>query len=460
MSRTSSDGRAFTRAFWWITGVTTAVAAVFLLLGAMQGPKLSTAQIDSVRATEQAGQQLRLFANQPLSDISAEQVRVEPAVPVQVSVQGELIAVQFERALDYSTEYTVTVTGVASPSRGATSDFVHSFTTAPGSFLYVDRGDAVDEVLVADVGGTGRGEVLHTAAGIQFAAPVENALVVVRDDGAAGSVLEVVDRASDAVEQVRLPADGLRVDELATPRVGTTVALVLSSVEPGEGAPDRWLALVDLAGAGVAEWAVGLDGEPIAAREALFTPSGDALLVHDVDQALLRLPLADPTLILPVAQFTEVHSLSNDGRRLSATDPFGGVALELESTDEERINPSLFDDQLVFGADFHLLGSGEWVQRVAVTDASGLAVANLIVVDDGSGQSRLLARTVDDAGSFVDFRVSPNDQFVAIEVVPVVADAQPDGRAVNGRATSITIVIVNIATGELVRSVAGFAPSW
>ena len=43
------------------------------------------------------------------------------------------------------------MTGVASPSRGATSDFVHSFTTAPGSFLYVDRGDAVDEVLVAEV---------------------------------------------------------------------------------------------------------------------------------------------------------------------------------------------------------------------------------------------------------------------------------------------------------------------
>ncbi|RZT62488.1 hypothetical protein EV140_1017 [Microcella alkaliphila] len=460
MSRTSSDGRAFTRAFWWTTAVTAGVAAVFLLLGAMQGPKLSTAQVDSVRVTEQAGQQLRLFANQPLSEITAEQVSVDPAVPVQVSVQGELIAVQFERALDYSTDYTVTVSGVASPSRSATSDFVHTFTTAPGSFVYVDRGETVDEVLVADVAGTGRGEVLHTAPGIQFAAPLENALILARDDGSGGSILEVVDRASDAVEQVRLPADGLRIDALQVPRVGTTVALIVSATDGADGAANRWLALVDLAGVGVADWVTGLDGEPIAALDAFFTQAGDALLIHDIDQALFRLPLADPSLILPVAQFTEVHGVSSDGGRLSATDPFGGVAFDLDSSEEERINPSLFDDALVFGADFHLLASGEWVQRVAVTDSSGLAVANLIVVDDGAGESRLLARTVSDAGSFVDFRVSPNDQFVAIEVVPVVAEAQPDGRAVNGRATSITVVIVNIATGDLVRSVAGFAPTW
>ncbi|MFN3707121.1 hypothetical protein [Microcella sp.] len=460
MSPTSSDGRAFRRAFWWTTAVTAGVAAVFLLLGALQGPKLSTAQVDSVRVTEQAGQQLRLFANQPLSDVTVDQITVEPAVPVQVSVQGELIAVQFERALNYGTEYTVTVTGVASPSRSATSDFVHTFTTAPGSFLYVDRGDDVDEVLVADVAGTGRGEVLHAAPGIQFAAPLENALILARDDGDGGSVLEVVDRASDAVERVRLPADGLRVDALRVPRVGTTVAVILSSTVGGEDSADRWLALVDLAGAGVAEWVTGLDGEPIVTRDALFTQAGDALLVHDLDQALLRLPLADPTLILPVAQFSDVHSVSSDGRLLSATDPFGGVAVDLESGDEQRIHPSLFDDELVFGADFHLLASGEWVQRVAVTDPSGLAVANLIVLDDGRGDSRLLARTVQDAGSFVDFRVSPNDQYVAIEVVPVVAEAEPDGRAVNGRATSITVVIVDIASGELVRSVAGFAPSW
>ena len=157
MSRTSSDGRAFTRAFWWTTAVTAGVAAVFLLLGAMQGPKLSTAQVDSVRVTEQAGQQLRLFANQPLSEIAADQVSVEPAVPVQVTVRGELIALQFERALDYDTEYTVTVSDVASPSRSATSDFVHTFRTAPGSFVYIDRGESVDEVLIADVAGTGRG---------------------------------------------------------------------------------------------------------------------------------------------------------------------------------------------------------------------------------------------------------------------------------------------------------------
>lgn len=114
----------------------------------------------------------------------------------------------------------------------------------------------------------------------------------------------------------------------------------------------------------------------------------------------------------------------------------------------------------MFGADFFLTGDGEWVQRVALTDASGAAVANLVVADDGGGASRLIARTVDDAGSFGDIALSPNGQFVAIEVVPRLAEAVSDGRAVNPQSESVTVVIVDRLSGQLVRSVAGFGPRW
>ncbi|MDO8338709.1 MAG: hypothetical protein Q7T15_10715, partial [Microcella sp.] len=234
--REERDQRRFARSFAALVGVLVGLGLIFLALGVLQGPKLSSAQLDPARVTEQSGQQLRLFANQPVDPVDASAVTVEPAAATSVTVQGELIVVQFDERLRYGTEYTVRVEGVGAPSRPNTSTFEHRFTTASASVLYLDRDDSgVDEILRADVEGAGRGEVVHAAQGIQHMAPVERVIVVARDDGAGGSILESVDAPSGRIERLALP-EGVRVDRLIAPRAGTTVALVLSpAAAPAEG---------------------------------------------------------------------------------------------------------------------------------------------------------------------------------------------------------------------------------
>ncbi|MBU1251522.1 hypothetical protein [Chryseoglobus sp. 28M-23] len=475
--REQRELQRFQRTFWIVSGVLGAVAAVFLLLGALQGPKLTTAQVDPQRATEQSGQQLRMFANQPLRDVDASQVAVSPQTDVTVTVQDDLLVVQFDERLRYDTEYTVTVSDVAARSRDAVSTFSHAFETAGASVLYLDRGETQDEILRAEVSGTGRGEVVHAAPGIQAFAPVEGVLVVARDAGAGGtgssdaasdasapgtgaSVLESVLTESGDAETVRLP-EGARVDRIIAPQAGTLVGLVLTEVVE-EGTPQfsSALAYVDLAGDREVRLLEGLDGEPVRALDAAFLPGGSSLLVHALDQSLLRIDLLAPELVLPVDQLPTVWNLSTDGTRVSGSDSFGGLFLDLESGEETRLNPSLFEGEVVFGGETVLLSDERWVQKVAVPDASGGSFAIVVVVDDGSGESRQLARTIDDRGSIGALSVSPNDQYVAIEVTPSVEDAEPDGRRVNPRSTSITLQIIDIETGALVRSLEGFAPVW
>ena len=84
----------------------------------------------------------------------------------------------------------------------------------------------------------------------------------------------------------------------------------------------------------------------------------------------------------------------------------------------------------------------------------------MLVADDGTGAARVLLRTVDDRGSIGDFTISPNDQYVAVEVTPSVEDAVADDRPVNGRATSVTTVIIDIESGAVVRTLEGFSPIW
>jgi hypothetical protein len=427
------------------------IAAVFLVLGSLQGPKLSAAVVDAARVTEQAGQQLRMFANQPLADVTAAQVTVTPSAEVSVTVQSDLLIVQFEQPLRSSTDYTVEVRDVPATSRDATATFTHRFTTAPAEVLYLDRGDDRDEVLRAPVDGTGRGEVVYAAQGIQHFASVENVIVVARDAPGATSVLEVVsiDGGVQQVQQVQLP-QGARIDRLIAPPVGTLLGMVLS----GD------LAVVDLAAEGTVMIVMGLDGAPIATLNAQFLPDGATIIASASDTTILRIELVGTPLVLPIGQVPEMYALSTDGTRLTGADTFGGVVLDLASGVESRLDPSPVNGEFSFGGEAVLTRTDLRVQKVAVPNADTGSISTLLVADDGTGAASVLLRTIDDRGSIGSFTLSPNDQYVAVEVTPSVVDAQPDGRPVNGRPTSVTTIIVDIESGAVVRTLEGFSPIW
>ena len=454
--------RRFSRTFALTVAALAVLAAVFTVLGALQGPKLEQAQVDAERVTQQSGQQLRLFMNQPVDAVDASAVTVEPAAASTVSVQGDLIVVQFDERLRHGTEYTVRVEGVGAPSRASTSTVEHRFTTAGASVLYIDRAESGDdEVLRAAVDGTGRGEVVHRAPGIQHAVPVEGVLVVARDGENGTSVLESVDARSGRVESLRLP-DGVRVDRVLAPSAGTTIALVLSPVAgatAAESVAPRSLALLDLAGDRALRPLADLDGEALTAQGAWFLPDG-ALLVHTVDESLVRLDPSAPETVLPVGAYPTVHGVSSDGARVSAADSFGGVALDLATGEEERLNPSLVEGEVAFGGEAALTAGGLRVQKVAVADPETGAFATVLVADDGGGAARVIARTIENRGSLGPVLLSPNDQYVVVEVTPDVEAAVSDGRAVEERPTSITLAVIEVATGQLVRTLEGFGAVW
>jgi hypothetical protein len=387
-------------------------------------------------------------------------VSVTPAAEVSVLAEGELLIVQFEQRLRFGTEYLVEVGDVSAPSRDATATFTHRFTTAQGGVLYLDRGESVDEVLRAPLDGEGRGEVVLAAPGIQHIAPIENVVVVARDADDGASALESV-AADGGVQPLTLP-EGVRVDHLVVPPSGTVLGMVLTTVDPdsSEQPLDSALAVVDLAGQGIVSIVPGLDGEPITTLEAAFLPDATTLIVHTFDQSLLRVELTEPPLALPVGQIPEMYALSTDGSRITGSDAFGGVVVDLQTGDESRLDPSLVEGELAFGGEAILTSTELRVQKVAVADVVTGAVRVMLVADDGTGVARVLLRTVDDRGSIGDFTISPNDQYVAVEVTPSVEDAVADGRPVNGRATSVTTVIIDIESGSIVRTLEGFSPIW
>jgi hypothetical protein len=135
VSHTSTDeaasDRPFRRTLAITVGALIVLVAVFAGLDYFQGPKLSSGRVDAERVVAQAGQRLRLFANQNITAVTKNHVTVSPATPFTVNSAGAVIAVQFSDRLRYGTKYSVRVADVATAFQPQVSTFDYSFTTAP-----------------------------------------------------------------------------------------------------------------------------------------------------------------------------------------------------------------------------------------------------------------------------------------------------------------------------------------
>ena len=60
----------------------------------------------------------------------------------------------------------------------------------------------------------------------------------------------------------------------------------------------------------------------------------------------------------------------------------------------------------------------------------------------------------------VRFELSPNDQHLAVHIVPNREADASNGYPVNAQTTDATTLFVNVATGEVRRSVLGFDATW
>jgi hypothetical protein len=456
--QSAHDQGTFPRRFAVTVAILVVLVAVFGGLGLAQGPKLASAQIDRDLVTARSDQQLRLFANQQVATVEANQVTVTPDAPITVTTTGDVIAVQFKNPLLYSTHYTVTVADVTSAYVDRPETLTYEFSTPAPTFHYLDRGADTDTIIAASVDTTERDEV-YSAPQIADYAVFDGAVAVVTTTETGASALQLVNGDGN-VEQIALPSEGT-IDELRSdPATGTLGFLFSPTTGDATDAtvPAATLLTVNLDSGRVLTPVVGLDGAPLQVIDWVLSSASQTILAFTVDQSLLRVE-PETGVVLPLGQYTGLESVSTDGLTAVVTDPFGSVALNLADGTTTRLDPSPLEGQVPAGGRAEVVPDGGWVQQVADLDELTGRFKTALVYDDGEA-SRIIYRTLNDEGSIGEFALSPNNQFVVIETVPNVAEAVADGRSANPRATTVTTVFVEIATGAVYRSVDGFGVSW
>jgi hypothetical protein len=452
------DQGSFPRRFAVTVAILAVLVAVFGGLGLSQGPKLASAQIDRALVTARSDQQLRLFANQQVATVDADQVTITPEAPISVTTSGDVIAVQFENPLLYDTHYTVSVADVTSAYVDQPETLSYEFTTQAPSFHYLDRGEETDTIVAASLDSSEREEV-YSAPQIADYAIFDGAIAVVTTTPSGSSALQLVN-ADGNVEQILLPSEGVITSLRSDPTTGTLGFLFTPMLvdDADMAVPAATLLTVNLDSGRVLTPVVGLDGAPLEVIDWAMSSASQTTLVFTVDQTLLRVE-PETGVVLPLGQYTGLESVSTDGSTAVVTDPFGSIALNLADGTTTRLDPSPLEGQIPSGGRAEVVPGGGWVQQVADLDELTGRFKTALVFDDGEA-SRIIYRTLNDEGSIGEFALSPNNQFVVVETVPSVADSVADGSASNPRATTVTTVFVEIATGAVYRSVEGFSVSW
>ena len=426
----------------------------FAVLGYVQGPKLSSAQVDTDQVTARSGQQLRLFANQPLAAVHADDVTITPAADFSVTTSGAVVAVEFEQPLLYAAHYVVTVDGVTSEFDDQSSTLRYEFTTGSRPLYYLDRGETTDEIVRTAVNGNER-TVVYSAPRIQEFALLGTTAAVSADAGDGTSTLSLVSFDDGGVEPIALPVPGV-VEQLHAADDGVTIGFAFSTAD---GAYNHTLMTLDFeAGRDIVPVAA-LDGTPLTVSNWFFIPGGVTLAAQNrADESVLLVDTSTGA-VTPLGTFRSLESLSTDATRLGVTNPFGPVSLSIGDLTDTEFAPSPLDGVRPLPGDFQLMRGTRLVQHVVLADYAANVFAGVLVADDGT-TSRQLFRTKDDRGSIDDFSVSPNDQYVAVEVEPNVSTSESDGYPVNERSTSVTTIVIDIASGAQVKSVAGLGLQW
>jgi hypothetical protein len=443
------------------------VATGLGVINAVQGPRLSFGEVNPQALITRTAQRLILHANQPLAAVSADKLTISPTATVEVSTDDNAVTLQFANSLNYHTEYSVSV-DVRSASTGIEGKLEFSFIT-PDIDVYSllrDTGnsesgkDNPDQVLRHSLAGANSNSVVFEAPKIQeYARLIDRVAVVTLDEENAPSL--VLTQPSQLPTTVVDTADASVIRQLRSDDSGTIFGYVLGGGLGTAEGPSRRLFLYDLTnGTGLPEEITGFGGRPLTVMNWMFVPGTTSIVVQADDQQLYLIEAAAREAPTPLGQHMEMRGFIPDTLQLVVADPLSGSLIDLASgttTVLDLPEPELLPDR--YPGKLVLLDESRFIELFALigTDTTGGQGGSELVMNGKNGTTTLFSTTLT-GGTIRNYCLSPNGEYLAVEVTSV--EGRPDYYPSVNSFSASTVVFVRLGDGASNRSVNGFMPDW
>ena len=438
------------------------------VVGLTQGPKLVRTVVDPTGLVESRGQRVVMAVNQPIADLGADRVSVEPAADFDVSTGDGGITLVFPEPLAYGTEYRITVDGVTAPGGGPSAKLTTSFSTPPVEGFSLVRGEAKqggsaakkpeDRIMRLALDG-GERQTVYRAAKIQEFATIGDSLIVVEQDSGGLGRIVVVDTRDGGTQEVKLPMGGM-ITSLQTAPAQSRVGFLFTEQSFGrDGGDNLTLYSFELRSGKPTgpERVGGIDGAAVEAAEWSFVPRTSSMLVRTVDNSLELLDPAATTAPVLLGRAALISSYIPGTTKVVIEQIDGVVVLDLATGKSEpfvlpSVAPTEIPGQLV------ALTESLSARIYADYDrAAGTTQQRVLAIKDGA---TAVLYTPEPGAVVWSLCASPNAEYVAVVVVPDFADAGFDGYANAPMPNGPQIEVVEARTGKVVGTQPGFDLSW
>ena len=475
--------RPFRRVLWVLAGSLVVASLALVAVNLLSGPRLTNVDVDTTAVVSSANARLVLATNRELTPVTADQITIEPAAAFHVTTSDSSIVISFPQPLAYNTDYAVAVRGITGTAGDRQSTVNAEFSTSEPSMYYLSRAAPTNDAsargadrILRTTTGSSATTVAFATSNIQEFVPIGSELAVVAastDQGStdlASALYRVDDGGAAAV--LNLPGVGRVHDLQAAPGQSLLGFRFTSSADAPGPRYENVLFVLDL-GTNVSTPVTGLEGDPLIVTTWGFLAGRADIVAQQSDSMLLLIDPLDqsggdsldkdavPGAPVPLGQFAKLTAFAPDGIRIAVADRSGHYLLDLSQGTERAIVPQIMEGTTEFTEQLRFLagGDGGYVQGVTRIDAATGAVRQHLSLVQGA-EARTVYVPTSATETIVGFELSPNDQYLAVHIVPNRETDVSDGYSVNAQTTDATTLFVNVATGEVRRSVLGFDATW
>ncbi|WP_210480022.1 hypothetical protein [Naasia sp. SYSU D00948] len=435
-----------------------ATVAVLTVANAVQGARVSGAELNPHALVARPAEPLTLRTSQPVEPVETEDVRVEPAASFTVESDPSAVVIRFDEMLDYRTEYEVQVDTVTAAT-GAASTLSYRFETPDATVYSLVRGSAQgtsDEVFRRELLDPGSAEAVFRAPRIQEYAVAGTAIaaVTLTDDGST----ELVAAALDGGPEATIPTEpGGIVTDLASSGSSGLVGFVVTAADRSS----RTLFVYDFgSGSSEAREIVGIGGTPLTVQDWAFVPNSTSVVVQSQDLMLYLVDVLGDGEAVPLGEHQVILGFIPGTTSLVVADAAGVTSIDVSSAEKAPLElPSDEAAPTDEPGPVVILGPERYAEVLFSPDYTKRPTQmnpRLMLVEPSG--ARAVFRPASDDTSIRDMCVSPNGRHLAIELLD--GKGQPDGYPNLPGYSGMSIVFLDLATGNTTGGTNGFLPSW
>ena len=447
-------GRRFTRGLLGVCGVLAIVSAALIAVNLTQGMRLQATVPDAERLVSAAHEQLVVTSNQQLEPVDAAQVSITPDTPVTVSSTANRITVSFDTALSYSTNYSITISGVTGSFDSTPRSLNYRVETPAPLTVGLRHSDDGDSIVRSDPRtGEEHSEVLFDAEQIDDFAVYAGTVAVSTRSAAGTSELFLIDIDTRNQREITLPGDGV-ISQLDAAARYNRVGFRYSGPMGGSGTVVDNV-LFTFTGNTTPRPVQGIDGNDLRVESWEFVPGKPALIAQDSDTNVYLVVQREDQSIVPLGQYLGIGTVGNDGASVVVSTELDMALLDLTTGLSASIAIGPLDGVTTYPSDaYRLLDGSGVVTMFSVPDALTQSLTQRVVLRTAAGD-RVLFDSVASSTVVVGVTSSPNDEYLAVQLIEYgAAEAgNPDG-------ATFGTVIVETATGDLVARLDGEQLQW